>query len=118
MSAAQRQQQILKALCRRRHDTIRNLAAEFEVSERTIRRDIEVLSLSEPIYTVPGRYNGGIYILEGYYMNPMYFSAAQTAVLKKLLKQVRGNRGCSLNVQEIKELELLIKLHEKPGINA
>lgn len=36
---------------------------EFEVSERTISRDIEELSLTKPIYTKSGRYGGGVYIL-------------------------------------------------------
>ena len=55
----------MKLLCRRRSETIRNLAFEFEVSERTIRRDIDILSLNEPIYTQVGRYGGGVYVEEG-----------------------------------------------------
>ena len=63
---AERRSEIMKLLCRRRSETIRNLAFEFEVSERTIRRDIEILSLNEPIYTQVGRYGGGVYVEEGY----------------------------------------------------
>ena len=62
MGCAERRQEILKILCRRRHETVANLAFELCVSERTIRRDIETLSLSEPIYTQTGRYGGGVYI--------------------------------------------------------
>lgn len=62
---AERRSEIMKLLCRRRSETIRNLAFEFEVSERTIRRDIEILSLNEPIYTQVGRYGGGVYVEEG-----------------------------------------------------
>jgi len=43
-----------------------NLAFEFGVSERTIRRDIDALSLVAPIYTQAGRYGGGVYILSDY----------------------------------------------------
>lgn len=51
MKAIERRQELLNTLCRRRHDKIDNLAFEFCVSERTIRRDIQELSLSYPIYT-------------------------------------------------------------------
>ena len=114
MGTAQRRQLLLKALRRRRHDTIGSLAAEFEVSERTIRRDIEILSLDEAIYTAPGRYAGGVYMLDGCYTEREGFSTAQTAVLKKLLEQARGHCRCDLTGQETEELETLIRLYEKP----
>ena len=41
LKAAERRAEILKILCRRRYETISVLAAEFNVSERTIRRDIK-----------------------------------------------------------------------------
>ncbi len=58
MGTAERQREIMKVLCWRRHETIRNLVFEFGVSMRTIQRDIEALNRSEPIYTKPGRYGG------------------------------------------------------------
>ena len=74
---AERRKEIMKLLCKRRHETIPNLAIELGVSARTIRRDIEELSLSEPIYTQAGRYGGGVYVLDDYYINRMYFSEEQ-----------------------------------------
>lgn len=56
MGAAERRMAILKYLCRKRHATIEELAIELGVSMRTIRRDISIISLSEPIYTKAGRY--------------------------------------------------------------
>ena len=41
---AERRSEIMKILCRRRSETVKNLAFELGVSERTIRRDIEILS--------------------------------------------------------------------------
>ena len=41
-SAVERRQAILEILCERRHEKIDNLAFEFEVERRTIRRDIEL----------------------------------------------------------------------------
>lgn len=46
MDAVERRQQILELLCQRRKDTMQNLAAELGVSERTIRRDVEILTRS------------------------------------------------------------------------
>ena len=60
MRPIERRAAIFDALCIRRHDTVENLASEFGVSEKTIRRDIEELSCSYPIETVRGRYGGGV----------------------------------------------------------
>ena len=54
-SALERRQEILEVLCERRHESVENLATEFGVNERTIRRDLEYMTLSYPIYTVPDR---------------------------------------------------------------
>ena len=43
-STVGRRQAILDVLMCRRRDTISNIASEFEVSERTIRRDIDILT--------------------------------------------------------------------------
>lgn len=72
MRVAERRREIMNKLCLRRYDAVSNLAVEFGVSERTIRRDIDILSATEPIYTQPGRYSGGVYVVEGYYINNKY----------------------------------------------
>ena len=46
MTPSERREAILKVLCQRRQDKIDNLAFEFGVSVRTIKNDIEELSLS------------------------------------------------------------------------
>ena len=52
------------------HETNVSLNNELNiVSEKTIRRDIEALSLSAPIYTQAGRYGGGVYMMDGYSVN-------------------------------------------------
>ena len=65
MGTAERRTEIMRVLFRRRYEKISNLAEEFGVSTRTILRDIEVLSISEPIYTQCGRYGGGVYVSSG-----------------------------------------------------
>lgn len=84
MGTAERRLEILKILCRRRHETMRNLAPEFGVSVRTVKRDIEVLSITEPVHTRFGKYGGGVYVIDGYCMDRMYMTEARLDVLRKL----------------------------------
>lgn len=74
MSSFNRKIEILKILNDNRRETISNLASEFGVSERTIRRDIEELSLKFPIYTLQGRYNGGVYVMDGVEIDKRFLS--------------------------------------------
>ena len=60
---------ILYYLLDRKRATAPELAAEFEVSPRTIYRDVEVLSsVGIPVYAEPGR-NGGIYLLQDFILD-------------------------------------------------
>ena len=65
--------------------TARELARRFEVSERTIRRDIDALSAAGvPVYARPG-HTGGVALLEGYRLDTALLSEAeQTEVLAGL----------------------------------
>ena len=103
----------MKILCRRRHETMKNLALEFGVSERTIQRDIEVLSASEPIYTQTGRYAGGVYIVDGYSMDRMYMTNAEIDVLQKLYIAADENVWL-LTFDEKRLLGQLISQYSKP----
>lgn len=84
MSPGERRKAIFEALCMRRQDTVDNLAHEFSVSEKTVRRDIEELTLSYPVETVRGRYGGGVKIADWYRPNRSTLSPEQMALLKKL----------------------------------
>ena len=115
MRNAERQREIMKVLCRRRHENIRNLAHEFGVSMRTIQRDIEALSITEPIYTQSGRYGGGVYVVDGYSINRMYMSDAELSVLQKLY--IAADRSPFLLTNEERSLlKLLISQYSKPKI--
>lgn len=72
----QRLFEIVYLLLERKKISAKELAEHFQVSTRTIYRDIDVLSLSGiPIFTVPGRH-GGIAIDANYVLN-------KTALSKK-----------------------------------
>lgn len=90
MDAVERRQQILELLCQRRKDTMQNLAAELGVSERTIRRDVEILTRSYPLETVCGRYGGGVRVADWYHPDRQRMSPKQTALLRRLAADLRG----------------------------
>ena len=115
MRAAERRKAIMRTICRRRHDTIKNLAFEFGVSERTIRRDVEILSYTEPIYTQRGRYDGGVHIVDGYYFDRMYMSKEELAILQKLHTCAIEQCACDLSPQELNILSQMIHLYTKPS---
>ena len=114
LGTTERRNAILRTLCRRRYETIGNLAAEFEVSERTIRRDIEILSYTEPIYTQSGRHAGGVYVVDGYHMDRMYMSEDEIAVLQKLKAAATVQNPGFLLPGEEKMLESIIRSYAKP----
>ena len=110
MGTAERRTAILKILYKRRFETISNLATEFGVSDRTIRRDIEILSLTEPIYTKCGRHGGGIYIMEGYSMNQVFVSKEESMLLNKIYLLDKEHLK---NLLSPKEYYMLSSLHAK-----
>lgn len=116
MKASERRTALMKLLCRRRCETIFNLAAEFGVSERTIRRDIETLSLTEPIYTRTGRY-GGVYVTDTYDMDRLTFQESETSILCKLLNFAEKNEACGLTDGDIHLLKKMIAHYTKPRID-
>lgn len=91
MTPSERREAILKVLCQRRQDTIENLAFEFDVSVRTIKYDIEELTLAHPIETVRGRYGGGVKVADGYYVGRNYLKPNQQELLKRLSETLTGD---------------------------
>ena len=90
MGAAERRQLILDLLCQRRRETTSNLAEELGVSERTLRRDVEMLTLRYPIETVCGRYGGGVRMADWYKQDRRRLTPRQTALLRRLAAGLQG----------------------------
>ena len=90
MTAMERREAILDALCVRREEKVNNLAAEFGVSESTIKRDLLELGCSYPIETVRGRYGGGVKIADWYHRDRRYLSPEQADLLNRLSTSVEG----------------------------
>ena len=114
MGTAERRNEILRILCRRRHETIENLASELAVSKRTIRRDIDVLSMTYPIYTQTGKYNGGVYVMDGFFLERMYMNDTELNVLKKIYI-ISQNDNSLLTKQELLILNSIISTYSKPA---
>lgn len=110
-NTTERRQAILELMCERRHETISNLAFEFEVSERTMRYDVQILSISYPIYTATGNRNqgGGVHVVDGYYIGRTYLKPSQKALLEKLSK--------SLNVEDLKTMQDILNTFSRPETN-
>lgn len=102
MRPTERRQELLDVLCHRRHTICDNLANEFNVSERTIRRDIAALMCSYPIETVCGGHGGGVKIADGFYLNSQshnrqLLTPKQAALLRKLSGLLEGEDLDTLN---------------------
>lgn len=90
MTAQERRNAILNILCQKRFETIPNLVLTFHVSERTIQRDVLMLSCSYPIQTIRGRY-GGVKLDDWYHPTWSSLSFEQEAFLLKLRDTLAGD---------------------------
>lgn len=106
MDAKERRNAIIEALCERRYESMENLATEFNVSRRTILRDIDILSSSHSIYTQSGKYGGGVYVVDGYYLYKSYLADEELRVLEALRPRATSN--------ELKILDGIIRKLSRP----
>ena len=101
----ERRQEMAEFLSDYRKSTVPYLAEYFEVSEKTIRRDLTVLSESVPVYLLAGQ-NGGVFVDEHWYLGRRYFTEDQSNLLKQLIP------GLQPEEQEI--LRKMLVTFEKP----
>lgn len=106
-STIERRQLLLEAISDRRQETYQSLADEFGVSKMTIRRDIEALSCSYPLFTVSGN-GGGVRAMDGWYLSRRYLHDDQEALLRELIPGLQPDK------QEV--LQQILKAFAKPKI--
>ena len=99
MTAYERRKAIMQILRLRKYEKVDNLAFQFSVTPRTIKRDIEILSLTESIYTRQGKYGGGIYYDD--------FEEKATPTAQKIALLNKLKNYCS--AEELKTLRRIIK---------
>ena len=105
-SAIERRQRIIDILNMRRSEKIDNLAFEFNVTRRTIEKDIQVLSCSYPIDTKTGP-SGCVFVQEGFDLYERYLTATQFEVLKRLKETTTG--------EDARVLETILKSFGRNG---
>lgn len=90
--------------------TSSELAKKFEVSLRTIYRDIDLLSSAGiPIYTCTGR-NGGVYLVDNFVLNKAFLSAEEQQNILIALQNVEVTNTGS-NSDTILKLKALFQTH-------
>lgn len=109
MDSAHRRQQIMYYLACGGRKKISELADYFHVCERTIRRDLDYLSLHNNIRIANGR-NGGVYLAKRCNPYHFYLSQAQVTLLNKLLSAA-NNQICELTNPEIDCLKDIMDKH-------
>ena len=78
--------EILYILLERGGATIPDLACQLEVSERTIRRDIDALSAAGvPVYAARGR-RGGVRLMDGFVLSKSLLSAREQEVMRLIAR--------------------------------
>lgn len=116
LETAHRRLELMRILCRRRYETMSNLAYELNVSVKTIQRDIDGISNIIPIYTKTGRYKGGVYVVDGYYIDRMYMSDSEIALLINFKEAALNNQKIMLNEGEMQLLNQIIVNYTKPSL--
>jgi len=87
VTAPDRRERIAAMLRKERRVTIANLASAFGCSKRTIRYDIDALTLSGfPVVTIQGRHGGGVELMEGYHPQSPFLSPEQMIALRDAIK--------------------------------
>ena len=86
-----RRHKMQEYLSAKRKVTYRELAAEYGITRRTAMRDIEILTASIPLETVPGN-GGGVKVMDGWHSNRLYMSEDQKLLLIELRETLTGNK--------------------------
>lgn len=91
MNAVERREEIMRILIVRRHESMQVLAAEFGVTDRTIRNDITVLTAKYPLKTSRG-VGGGVSLPNTFNPHKNILSMEQINVLKELLPKANEHQ--------------------------
>ncbi|MEG0857812.1 MAG: HTH domain-containing protein [Terrisporobacter sp.] len=79
-----RRMKIIKFIYDKRIVTMDELAEELGVAIRTIKRDIDHLSLSYPLETIRGRYGGGVKIIDNFNLRNKHLDTEEIELLEEL----------------------------------
>ena len=110
----ERRKWILEAISARRHTTVKKLSQELGVSQRTVQRDIELLSLNYPIVTSTGR-NGGVSFIDGYYYNAsgFYITEGQRNAFNCVINLLEAALKSQVTYKELEVIKKFVEKHTK-----
>lgn len=117
MRRADRLFQIIQSLHHDRAVTARQLAEQLEVSERTIYRDIQDISLSG--VPITGETGLGYRLMKGFHLSPLMFNEEELAALLLGARMVQTwtDRGLARAAQQaMAKIEHVIPDHLKPEL--
>ena len=114
MGTAERRIEIMRLLCCERHSTMAALAEKFSVSVRTIKRDIDELGDIIPLEIKTGRYEGGVYVMNGFFWDRVYMSEDDIALLKNIISIGEAGTMLVLDKPALQRLENMIKTYSLP----
>lgn len=106
-NTTERRQEILYFISDRRKVTMQEIADEFQISIATVKRDIQILMCSHPIYTEAAR-GGGVRAMDGWYASKRYLTDEQEALLRKLT--------AGLQPEEQKTMQSILTAFAKPKV--
>ena len=92
------------------------LAEKYNVSVRTIKRDIDELGCIIPIITRQGRFGGGIGIMDDYSWDRCYMSKEDIELLKEIRKIAVKGEKLVFNENRLGRLNKIIEIYETPEI--
>lgn len=114
LNATERRFRLIEILLYRRHETITNLAFELGVSSKTIQRDFLEINTMIPIHTKVGRYYGGIYLMEGFFLHKTYLNEDEMLLLMKVKEYILLHTPNEFTEKDIIVLERMIKKYSIP----
>lgn len=91
MNAIERREEIIRILIVRRHESMQVLAAEFGVTDRTIRNDITILTAKYPLKTSRG-VGGGVSVPDSFNPHKNILSMEQINVLEELIPKANEHQ--------------------------
>lgn len=115
MKTIERRMSIIQYLCYARYSKLEELARIYNVSIRTIQRDILEIGPFIPLDPRSGRYDGGIYVVNEYRMDRMYMTTEEINLLYKIKAAIDASELIHLNDDEYYLFCALIKTYKKPS---
>ena len=112
MDMMERRRRIMQILRAEKRVTIVSLSERLGASQRTIQRDLEALSLYEPMYTVSGRYGGGTYLLEDASQKSVRVTQEQLNSLREIVKRAKGN-GSYITPAEVAQIAAFLSWNKE-----